>query len=177
MFGGSVEMLRQLIKEVSILIVLMSTFLVYILSILTIKFLSRKKILDSFSANVTIILGEKKIEEKGYFDSGNLLYDPITSKPICLITQKVFQKLYDENLVTVFLKKLDTNKLKNGHYININTALKGGKMLVFDIDRLLVKSQTYGEKVFNDISLGLSFSGFEKAMHAAVLLHSSQTII
>ena len=45
-----------------------------------------------------------------------------------------------------------------------------------DIDRLLVKS-SYGEKKFDNISLGLSFSEFEKAMHAAVLLHSSQTLI
>ena len=176
MFGGSVEMLKQLLGQTTILIVLFSTFVVYILSILVIKLLGRKKILDSFSFDVTIIIGEKQINEKGYLDSGNLLYDPITSKPICLITQKVFQKIYDENLVTIFLKKLDTTKLKNGHYIDINTALKGGKMLVFDIDKLLVKSN-HEEKSFNNISLGLSFSGFEKAMHAAVLLHSSQILV
>lgn len=176
MFGGSVEMLKQLLGSATILIVLSSGFAVYILSIFVIKVLNRKKILDSFSARVTIVCGEKIIEEKGYFDSGNLLYDPITSKPICLITQKVFQKIYDENLLAIFLKKIDIKKLKNGHYIKINTAFKGGEMLIFDIDRLLVKS-SYGEKKFDNISLGLSFSEFEKAMHAAVLLHSSQTLI
>ena len=176
MFGGLVEALRQWLGDVTILVVISSSFVLYVLSIFVIKALKRKRIIDSFTADVVIINGEKKVQEKGYIDTGNLLYDPITSKPICLITHKVFERLYSgSDLVTIFLKRIDESRLKNGHYISVNSAITGGKMLVFDVDEMVVIFEN-NEKVIKDFSLGLSFSGFEKAMHSGVLLHSTQAI-
>ena len=176
MFGGSVEFLKQVLGEVTIMAILFATFLLFILSSIIIKILNRRKIIESFTTDVIIIFGEKKVKEKGYIDTGNILYDPITSKPICLISQKVFEKLYSQSdLISLFIKKIDTKKLKNGHYIDVNSAVKGGKMLIFDVDEMIIKSST-NEKVFKDFSFGLSFSGFEKGLHSGVLLHSSQAI-
>lgn len=172
-FGGATELLKQSFGQLTILMVLISGFSVFVLLKTIIKFLNRKRVVDSFSTKVVIIDGSKKIEEVGYYDTGNLLYDPITSKPICLITHEVFSRLYGGDLVSLFLKKVDEKSLKNGHYISINSAVKSGEILVFCVDKLIIFDGNE-EREFNDACLGLSFSGFEKAMHSKVLLHSSQ---
>ena len=71
------------------------------------------------------------------------------------------------------MSKIDEKGLKNGHYINVNSAVKGGKMLVFSVEKMIIKNGEI-EKSYENVCLGLSFSGFDKAMHSAVLLHSSQ---
>lgn len=172
LFGGACEFLKQVLGEVTILSTLLFSFATYIIFKNVIRKLNKKKIVDNFSTEVEIINGDKKVVEKGYFDSGNLLYDPITSKPISLISQSVFEKLYGDNVNSILLKKFDEKKLKNGHYIEVNSAVKGGKMLIFDVDELVILSSKQ-KKSYKNISLGLSFSGFEKAMNSQVLLHSS----
>ncbi len=169
-FGGAVMVFEQNFGQLNILWVLLILFILFILTRFFIKFVYKKKVVENFLTSVKICDGNNIIEEKGFFDSGNLLYDPITSKPIALITHEVFSKLYGTDSVSIFLKKIDETKLKNGHYINVNSAIKGGKMLVFSVDKIIVE----GERIYEDVCLGLSFSGFEKAMHSQVLLHSSQ---
>ena len=175
LYGGAIEFLNQMLDKLTILYVILCSFALMIICNFTIKFLHKRKILQNFSAKVTIIDKNKVVVEKGYFDSGNLLYDPITSKPICLITQEVFQKLFGGNIIDIFLKKFDEKNLKNGHYISVNSALKSGKMLVFTVEKIIIETDEKSE-VFKDVCLGLSFSGFEKAMHSQVLLHSSQAV-
>lgn len=172
-FGGAVEGIKQLVGDVTLEIALGVCFAIFIILKLVIKAMHRKKVIDSFSAKVCIIDGDKRIEEQGYFDSGNLLYDPITSQPICLITHELFCKLYGGDIINIFLNKIDEKKLKNGHYINVNSAVKRGKMLVFSVDEIVVKSEKE-EKKFENVCLGLTYSSFDKAMHSAILLHSSQ---
>lgn len=175
LYGGVIELLNQTIESLSILYVLLASFALMLICQTTLKILNKRKILNNFSAKVTIINKDKVLVEKGYFDSGNLLYDPITSKPICLITEEVFEKLTGGNIVDVFLKKFDEKRLKNGHYISVNSAVKSGKMLVFTVEKIIIETSEKSE-VFEDVCLGLTFSGFEKAMHSQVLLHSSQAI-
>lgn len=172
-FGGAVEGLKQLIGSVTLEIALAVSFVLYVLLKIVIKIMNKKKIVDTFSAKVCIIDGDKRVEERGYYDSGNLLYDPVTSEPICLITHEVFCKLYGGDIINIFLNKIDEKKLKNGHYIDVNSAVKKGKMLVFSVDEIIVKDEKE-EKRFENVCLGLTFSNFEKAMHSEVLLHSSQ---
>lgn len=172
-FGGAIEGLKQLIGSVNLEIVLLASFILFIVLKVIIKLLNKKRVVDNFSAEVCIVDGDKRVEERGYYDSGNLLYDPITSQPICLITHEVFCKLYGGDIVNIFLNKIDEKKLKNGHYINVNSAVKNGKMLVFSVDEIIVRDE-YEEKKYKNICLGLTFSNFEKAMHSEVLLHSSQ---
>ena len=172
-FGGGVEFLKQIIGYVNLLIVLLTALCVYIMQRIIVRYLNKKKIIDNFTVKVQILDGEKKIEETGYFDTGNLLYDPITSKPICLITHQVFSKLYEKDIISIFVKKIDEKTLKNGHYITVNSAVKGGKILVFCVDEMILDDGKE-KKQIKDACLGLSFSGFEKAMHSQILLHSSQ---
>lgn len=170
-FGGGVFAVQELLGQVSMLIIISNCFVVYLTLIGLIKFINRRRVIDNFRVKVRIIDGEKSVEESGYLDSGNLLYDPISSKPIVLITHEVFSKLYGGDFISMFLKKIDEKKLKNGHYISVNSAVKGGKMLVFMVDKIFIGEDNCE---FDNVFLGLSFSGFDKAMHSGVLLHSSQ---
>ncbi len=170
-FGGGVAMVKQTFSHLSVLTLLVTTFALFILSKIVIRFFYRKKVVENFSTIVKIVDGEKTVEEKAFFDSGNLLYDPITNQPISLITHEVFCKLFELDILSVFLKKIDEKKLKNGHYIFVKSATKGAKMLIFEVDKLVISEKTY-----SNACLGISFSGFEKAMNSNVLLHSSQTI-
>ena len=172
-FGGCTEVLKQSLGEITLLSLLFSSFVLFIIFKIVTNHLHKKRIIHNFSTKVVIVDGGKKIEEQGYFDSGNLLYDPITSKPICLITHQVFSKLYGGDLLSLFLKKIDEKSLKNGHYISINSAVKNGKILVFCVEKLIIFNGKE-EKNVKDACLGLSLAGFEKAMHSQVLLHSSQ---
>lgn len=172
-FGGVVEFGKQMLGYMTIMGILLSSLILFVILKIGITYVNRKKILNNFSAKVYIIDKGRKIEERGYFDSGNLLYDPITQKPICLITYQVFSKLYEKDLISLFMSKIDEKGLKNGHYINVNSAVKGGKMLVFSVEKMIIKNGEI-EKSYENVCLGLSFSGFDKAMHSAVLLHSSQ---
>jgi len=52
--------------------------------------------------------------------------------------------------------------------MKINGIGKGTNMLIFTIDELTLEGQ---EKSFKNVSLGLSFSGFEKSFGKKVLLH------
>ena len=113
------------------------------------------------------------IEEEGFLDSGNLLYDPITKKPVILISYDVFSKLYDNvNYLNAFMKKIDLKNFKNGHYIKLNTVASGTQILVFSVNNVLLEGQGVNKK-YEDIMLGLSFSGFEKAFGKKILLHGS----
>ena len=128
--------------------------------------------IETFSYSVKIRLGEKEVEEEGYLDSGNMLYDPITKKPIILITYEVFSKFYkDINYLSAFLKNVDVNKIHNGHYIKINSIASGTNILVFTADKIEVKKEEF-LKSYENVAIGLSFSGFEKGCGRQVLLHS-----
>lgn len=170
-FGGGVLAVQELLGQISMLIIISTCFVVYLMLMGIIKIINKRKVVDNFRTKVRIIDGEKSVEECGYLDSGNLLYDPVSSKPIALITHEVFSKLYGGDFISMFLKKVDEKKLKYGHYISVNSAVKGGKMLVFMVDKIFVGEEN---REFDNVFLGLSFSGFDKAMHSGVLLHSSQ---
>lgn len=171
LFGGGVFALQQVVGELSLLAIIGTCFAVFLVACGVIKYILKKRVVDNFRTSVKIIDGEKSIEETGYFDSGNLLYDPISSQPIVLITFDVFAKLYGEGAMGMFFKKFDEKSLKCGHYISAKCAAGGGKMLVFRVDKLLIGDK---QLEFDRPFLGVSMSGFEKAMHSGVLLHSSQ---
>jgi len=123
--------------------------------------------LKKFTFKLILKDGDKVVEEEGYLDSGNVLYDSITNKPIVLVNFEVFQKFYSEvSYINARLQNINSRSIKNGHYIKINGVGKGTSMLVFTVDELLIEN-----KYFKNVSLGLSFSGFEKSFGKNVLLH------
>lgn len=165
--GGACLALQTAVGSFPIFIVaLIGIGLFLMLAIIT-KAIRRNNNNKKFSFRLTLKDGEKVVEEEGYLDSGNVLYDNITGKPIVLVNFDVFHKFYNDiPYLDARLKKIDSSSIKNAHYIKINSIGQGTSMLVFTIDELSIDG-----KYFKNVSLGLSFSGFEKSFGKNILLH------
>ncbi len=171
LFGGACYGVNNIFGQISLVAVLGLAFVIYLVCMIVIKYQNRVKKLKQFSFKVALFSGENKIEEEGFLDSGNVLYDPVTKKPIILITYDIFSKLKpDINYLTAYCKKVDTKKLEGGHYVKINTVASGTSILVFTADKVEIY-EGKEKKDYKNVSLGLSFSGFDKALGRKILLH------
>ena len=174
-FGGFISVLGQTITDTSIfLIVLFSGMLFF--SIKTFfKFYNKRKTLKEFQYSVRLYFNGKEIDEKGYFDSGNILYDNVTNSPIILISENVFSKLVGQSYYEFVLKNQNPKDiLTNCHYLSASTSMSNGKMLVFELEKMQIISKNNQVKEYAHQFVGLSFSNFEKSFESGLLLHSSQ---
>lgn len=173
-YGGGVEMLSQTIGSFNTMIILLcSTILFFAISIFF-KVYNKHKTLKEFQYSVRLFYDGKEIDEMAYFDSGNILYDNISKKPIVLITPLVFEKLTGQNYFEFVLKETSPNKLlKNCHYVPATTSMSQGKMLVFEVEKLQIIVKNKEVKEHKNIFLGLTFSDFEKSFNSGLLLHST----
>lgn len=167
-FGGACMALESLIGSFPLFIIAIVGLVIYIACSSLNKFVFRQERLKSFVYKVKIKDKNLEVEEEGYLDSGNVLYDGISGQPIMLITFEVFQKIYsDISLPNFITKRYDLSSIKNGHYIKINSVGRGGQMLVFSVDEVVVGQ----DKAYQNAMLGLSFSGFEKSFGKNILIH------
>lgn len=168
-FGGGCFALREVVGDFPLFVVAIISSVIYF-AVKTILRIQRKiNTIKDFTYKIVFKDNGKIIDEEGFLDSGNMLYDSITKKPIILINFDVFHKLYDNiSYLSVVSKTFDEGSIKNGHYIKINSIGCGTKMFVFTVDEIKVGD----EHSFNNVMLGLSFSGFEKSFGKRVLLHS-----
>lgn len=168
-FGGGCLALRETIGDFPLFVVAIVSSVLYFI-IKTILRVQRKlNTIKNFTYKIVFKDNGKIIDEEGFLDSGNMLYDSITKKPIILINFDVFHKLYDNvSYLSVISKTFDEGSIKNGHYIKINSIGCGTRMFVFSVDEIKVGE----DHSFNNVMLGLSFSGFEKSFGKKVLLHS-----
>lgn len=170
LFGGINEGVSSFLGEVHLLVVDGVLLLAYLIIKVIHKSIVKANTIKNFSYSLTIVDEGKIIAEEGYLDSGNVLQDNITKKPIILINYEVFCKLYEGvSLLSAITKSYDFKSFKNGHYVEINSVGGGAKMLVFSVDEVRVGE----DKSFKDVMLGLSFSGFEKSFGKNVLLNAN----
>lgn len=172
-FGGAVELLTGLTSETSVFVIMLICTFVFFLAKLFFKAYNKKKTIQSFKYFVRLYFNGNHIDETGYFDSGNILYDNITNKPIILISPIVFEKLTGQNYYEFLLKEKSMDFLKNCHYIPASTSMSQGKMLVFEVEKVEILSKNNEIKEHKNIFVGLSFANFEKAFDSGLLLHSS----
>lgn len=167
MLGGVCLAISKAIGSFPLFVVaIVGGVLFIILSIIT-KIVRHNNTIKKFSYELVIKDGGKVVKEEGYLDSGNVLYDTFTNKPIVLVTFEVFKKFYKNvSYLDARLKKINSSSIKNAHYIKINGIGQGTSMLVFTVDEIMIEN-----KYFKNVSLGLSFSGFEKSFGKNVLLH------
>lgn len=165
-FGGGCLFAQNIVGKVSVSIFVIISFGIFLVARWVIKYQKKQNKIKGFLYKFTIIDNGKTIEDEGFLDSGNNLYDPITKQPIMLVDLELFKKIYDKVSVVSLLSKIKNSSIKNGHYIKINGVGSGTSMLVFTIDELQIQ-----QKSFKNVSVGLSFSGFEKAFGKDALLH------
>ncbi len=170
-FGGACYAVSNIFGQLPLVMILLIVSIVYFMSVCVIKYQNKIKRVRQFSFKVKLSVNDKQIEEEGFLDSGNVLYDPITQKPIILITFDIFSKLYSNiNYLTAYCKQVDTKLLDNAHYVKINTVASGTSILVFTVKKVEIY-EGEDKRDFENVSLGLSFSGFDKALGKKILLH------
>lgn len=168
-FGGSALYLQNLIGDYPLFIVAVVGMATYCGCLIVIKSVQRKNRIKNFCYKVKLVDNGIEVEEDGFLDSGNMLYDNITKKPVILVSFDVFHKLYSQiNYSSILTKTIDKSSIKNGHYIKINSIGGGGNILVFSVDKVIVGEN----RIFKNVMVGLSLSGFEKSFGRGVLLHS-----
>ncbi len=169
LLGGACQMISQTFGSFPLFVVAIVGFAIFVLVGIVTKVVNHHRRMKKFTYNLTFIDGDKIVKEEAYLDSGNVLYDTITKKPIVLVTYDVFQKFYkDISLISLITKDFNSSSIKNGHYIKINSVGKGTSILIFTVDQLKVEGD---ERMYKNVALGVSFSGFEKSFGKNVLLH------
>ena len=171
LFGGGCYALSSTFGTLPLVGVVAVGIVVFLSFKAVVFYRNRQNIIENFSFKVKITENGKEVEEEGFLDSGNLLYDPVTKKPVILINFDIFSKLYENiDYLNALLKKIDLSQLENAHYIKLSTVASGRQILVFSVGSLELVGQGL-KKSFPHAMLGLSFSGFEKAFGKKILLH------
>lgn len=112
-----------------------------------------------FFKKVEIEHNGKKIKIVGYIDSGNLLYDKVTNKPIAVASLSSMLPILDN----INLEKLDTLYVKS-----VGDA--GGQLRLVTVDKLIVYSKN-GKNIHKNQLIGLSYNIGGNAGEYQIILH------
>ncbi len=130
---------------------------------------ARKKAVDNFCFDVEIQEKGRCGKWRAFLDSGNLLFDPVTNSPVSLINFRVFSALFKEiDLEDIIRRSEKLKTLRCAHYISMGTLGSDGKILVFQVDKLVLEGRPY-EKV----TLGLCLKKFDDAFGSDIILHNN----
>ena len=125
------------------------------------------KHLSKFLYDITLKNEQKTFVCKAFLDTGNRAVDEKTNQPIVLINFSIFSKLFPEiKLTDLLLKRYQNFKLKNMHEIDIKSLSNSSKILVFEIDNIMID-----EKVITNFMLGLSLKNFNETLSADCILN------
>lgn len=171
-FGGLCQLLTSWFGDLGTFLICIACMALYICVKLFLSRLSRRRTLQTFTCSVQISCKGKKVEEIGYIDSGNVLYDPLTSAPIVLITKDVFAKIVGEDYLFYVARPEKIKRLPYGHYVNAGGAVDGGKMLVFMADKITI-AEKGKVREYSHTLLGISGADFSKTLNSGVLVHSA----
>lgn len=147
-------------------IVVLVVFVVCKLIVDFIKFLDSKEKIKKFKFKTIIKNSGKEYNFMGFLDSGNILVDSMTQKPVIVIGIGVFKKLF--NLSNEDIIKGNFS-LQNSRYIKVNTATKLEKMLVFEVEEVIVEFDT--PLKLESAILGVALKNFKKQFDCDLLLN------
>ena len=172
LYGGACYFFENAFGISSLLIVLVVVSVVFVAVLFLVKRFNRKKCIENFCFDVQIVVGDKSCVCKGFLDSGNMLFDPITEKPVTLVNLKVFEKLFtDIKICDILMRSEKLKNLKFAHFVSFNTLGQGNKILVFQVDQMVVE-----KRVFEKVLLGLSLKDFEKTFGTDIILHNNLAV-
>lgn len=173
MLSGSVsaDVLITYSSDIPLGLIIFICLITYLATTKLIKLFYQKKTINNFIYETILKDKGKKIKFNAFLDSGNTLIDPISQKPVVIISYSLFQRLYNFPLEKIITKKIEEKDIKKLHYITINTVGKGSEMLVFEVEKMEVVFSKNDIKNFSNVVLGLSFSGINKTFSCDALLH------
>ena len=150
------------------LALLLCVFIYFILKQILSYFIKRKQI-DNFTYKINLISENNKYSTTAFLDTGNLLEDSLTNKPITMINFNTFSYLYPNiSLTNIILKK--NLPLKNVKYINVKSIGASQSILTFEIDEIniFVDNKTI---VIKSALLGLSLKDYSKNLNCECILN------
>lgn len=115
--------------------------------------------------NLLFCYKDIKLKIKAYIDTGNLL--SYEQKPIIIISYPTFRKLLG---ITNQDFLMGNYNLQNSFYISTQTANGNNRMLIFDIDKIVLMDKQ--EKVL-DCMIGLSLNDLENKFGCNALIGSN----
>ncbi|MBQ9481308.1 MAG: sigma-E processing peptidase SpoIIGA [Clostridia bacterium] len=115
--------------------------------------------IGGFLREVSVFDGSGSVRLDGMIDTGNTLYDGKTGKPVSVISKEVADRLILGG----------TFRMKGAHYISYGTLKGKGRILVFEIERMVIYC---GEdrNIIDNAMIGVSPDN--AAMRCDVILHS-----
>lgn len=156
LYGGICAFFVQSFGQLHALLFLVIVIVTYLIFKYLFRFINKRKEIENFCFEVKLENEGKKCACKGFLDTGNLLSDPLTNRPVSLISYKLFNKLFNVELSDILTNNLDTKNLKFAHYINLGTVSSSGKVLAFEIDKIVI-----GDKALEKPILALCLKNFK----------------
>lgn len=151
-------------------IIVGSIFIIAFLVIKIIEVIKFRAYNSNFIYNATLSEKEKTVSSLAFVDTGNTLTDPLTGKPVNIITYKVFQKLFKGIPLHQIILKQVPEKLEQAHYIRVNSVGSKSEMLVFCVEGLKISQKNFSLFLKNSC-LGLTFVNLEKKLSCGLLLN------
>lgn len=145
-------------------------FLCYVFAIFhLIKLLSKKKILKSFLRRVSFFAFGKHIEIIGLIDTGNILYDTKTKKPVIILKSEVLKKYLPKNIY-INITKGDYSKLNAIHYLKaVSIGNNAQDIPIIKVSKAIICDE--GKIKFIDPVIGIVNHKFENSNMYDCLLH------
>jgi hypothetical protein len=167
LYGGVCDYFERLFGVDSVFVLLAVVCATFVLLKLANKLLSKNKAVHRFKVRAMLCNQQRNVECFAFLDSGNFLSDALTDKPVSLINWNVFQKLFPNASVELLMSgRLCEMGLKNAHYIDFGTLNAQNRILVFEVDRLIV-----GANEVENLMVGLSLKEFD--FDSDVILHNN----
>lgn len=123
--------------------------------------------LSQFYYQIRITKNKNQFKTTAYLDTGNMLTDDISGKPVVIVDFSVLNKLLPNIPFEDFI--LSNIKEEFGYYIDFKTVSGMGKMFVFKPDKVEVVNNK--NKTELDIVLGVTVKGFSKTSDFSALLN------
>ncbi|MBO7377814.1 MAG: sigma-E processing peptidase SpoIIGA [Clostridia bacterium] len=159
--GGGLEILSGA-YEISFGLIVLSGYLVSKLLYILFSGAVRKADAFPFERQAVLFDGDDTAKLSALIDSGNRLYDKRTGKPVSVLSRAVADDLMERGFF----------KMRGAHYQKYTTIEGGGKILVFQIDKLVIYC---GEKrnIIDNAMIGVSPAGgygeTDLILHAALV--------
>ncbi len=144
-------------SEISIAVMVIPVYFIFKGITSVVKFLYRQKDINCYIREVEITAFGVSKKCKGFFDTGNELYDG--DKPVIVCGKKIAQSFFDGNIGNIKLKKLTVNTV-NGKEENI----------AFNIEQIKIYNLNK-RNIFNNITLCVSKKSVGR--NYDVILHPS----
>lgn len=168
-YYGAMLMISKFFSTESVIEILIGVIAIYFVVRWLFAKIARKENVQKFCCDIEIQNGKKSIKCRAFLDSGNLLYDPLTQNPVCLLNFKVFEALFQEiSLEDILRRSAKVKSLHMAHYIAFNTLNSSDKILVFQVEKLKLNGKEIAQA-----TMGLVLRNFDQAFGSDVILHNN----